>query len=53
MNEIVFLHCDNVVTINIANNLVQFDHIKHVDIDRFFTKDKIVSEVSRHEYIVL
>ncbi len=23
MNEIVFLHCDNVVTINIANNLVQ------------------------------
>jgi hypothetical protein len=33
-NETV-LHCDNVVIINIANNPVQFDRTKHVEIDRF------------------
>lgn len=30
------LWCDNKSAINIANNLVQHDRTKHVDIDRFF-----------------
>jgi hypothetical protein len=30
-NETMLLHCDNVAAINIANNPVQFDHMKHVD----------------------
>jgi hypothetical protein len=34
-NETMLLHCDNVAAINIANNPVQFDRIKHVKIDRF------------------
>jgi hypothetical protein len=40
-NEAMLLHCDNVAAINIANNLVQFDCTKHVEIDRFFIKEKI------------
>ena len=39
-NETILLHCDNVVAINIANNPVQFDQMKHVKIDRFFIKEK-------------
>lgn len=38
----LMLHCDDAAAINIANNLVQFDRIKHVEIDRFFIKEKIV-----------
>jgi hypothetical protein len=37
----MLLHCDNVAAINITNNPVQFDHTKHVEIDRFFIKKKI------------
>jgi hypothetical protein len=35
------LYCDNKVTINIANNLVQHDRTKYVEIDRHFIKDKL------------
>src|SRR6185312_8872329 len=38
-NETMLLHCDNVEAINIANNPVQFDRTKHVEIDRFFIKE--------------
>jgi glycerol-3-phosphate responsive antiterminator len=38
-NETMLLHCDNVAAINIANNPVQFDRTKHVEIDRFFIKE--------------
>lgn len=33
--------CDNKSAISIANNPVQHDRTKHVDIDRFFTKEKL------------
>jgi hypothetical protein len=35
------LWCDNKSAINIANNPVQHDRIKHVEIDRFFIKEKL------------
>lgn len=35
------LYCDNKTTIAIAQNLVQYDHTKHVEIDRHFIKDKL------------
>ena len=50
-NETILLHCDNVAAINIANNPVQFDCTKHVEIDRFFIKEKLSCGVLRLEYI--
>jgi hypothetical protein len=50
-NEIMLLHCDNVAAINIANNPVQFDRTKHVEIDKFFIKEKIDSGVLKLEYV--
>jgi hypothetical protein len=35
------LWCDNKSAINIANNPVQHDRTKHVEIDRFFIKEKL------------
>jgi hypothetical protein len=43
-------HCDNALAINIANNIVPFDHTKYVKIDRFFIK-MLDSGVLRLEYI--
>jgi hypothetical protein len=52
------LYCDNKAAINIANNPVQHDKIKHVEIDRHFIKDKLdegivcMSFVGTNEQIV-
>lgn len=37
------LFCDNELTINIANNLVQYSWTKHIEIDRYFIKEKLKS----------
>ena len=37
------LYCDNKTAYDIAHNPVQHDHIKHVEIDRYFIKDNLVS----------
>jgi hypothetical protein len=37
------LWCDNKSAINIANNLVQHNRTKHMEIDRFFIKEKLNS----------
>jgi hypothetical protein len=50
-NETILIDCDNKVAINIANNPVQFDRTKHVEINRFFIKEKIDSRVLKLEYI--
>jgi hypothetical protein len=47
----LLLHCDNLAAINIANNPVQFDRMKHVEIDMFFIKRKINSGVLKLESV--
>jgi hypothetical protein len=39
----IMLYYDNKATINIANNSVQHDRTKHVEIDRHFIKEKLDS----------
>jgi hypothetical protein len=39
------LWCDNKSAISIANNPVQRDRTKHIEIDRFFIKEKLNSEL--------
>ena len=50
-NEIMLLQCDNVAAISIANNPIQFDHMKHVEIDRFFIKEKIDVGALKLKYV--
>ena len=50
-NETTVLHCDNVAAINIANNPVQFDRMKHVEINKFFIKEKMDSGALKLEYV--
>jgi len=40
-NETMNLYCDNTSTIAINHNPVQHDRIKHVEIDRYFIKEKL------------
>ena len=35
------LYCDKKATINISNNPIQHDRIKHIEIDRHFIKEKL------------
>jgi exonuclease I len=37
----IMLYCDNKVAIYIANNSVQHDRTKYIEIDRHFIKDKL------------
>jgi hypothetical protein len=50
-NETMLLQCDNVAAINITNNPAQFDRMKHVEIDKFFIKEKIDSGALKLKYV--
>ncbi len=45
------LWCDNKSAINIANNPVQHDRTKHVELDRFFIKEKLDEGVLELEFV--
>ncbi|CAL8162590.1 unnamed protein product [Prunus armeniaca] len=40
------LYCDNTLTIEIANNPIQHDKTKHIEVDRHFIKDNIVNGIN-------
>ena len=39
------LYCDNKAACDIAHNLVHHDRKKHVEVDRFFIKEKLDQEI--------
>ena len=43
--------CDNKSAISIANNPIQHDRTKHVEIDRFFIKEKLDAGIIKIEYV--
>lgn len=47
----VKMWCDSIAALKIANNPVQHDHMKHVEIDHHFIKEKIEARVIDLEYI--
>nr|AAP46207.1 putative retrotransposon protein [Oryza sativa Japonica Group] len=46
------LWCDNKSAISIANNPVQHDRTKHVELDRFFIKEKLDEGVLELEFVM-
>ncbi|KAI0495957.1 hypothetical protein KFK09_022264 [Dendrobium nobile] len=40
---LIKLQCDNKSTINIAHNMVQHDRTKHIEVDKYFMKEKLDS----------
>ena len=45
------LYCDNKMVTNIANNVIQQDQTKHVEIDRHFIKEKLDNGLICTSYI--
>jgi hypothetical protein len=51
MKRPLTLWCDNKSAINIANNPVQHDRTKHVEIDRFFIKEKLDEDIIKISHV--
>ena len=43
--HLIRLYCDNKVACDIAHNPVQHNRTKHVEVDRFFIKEKLDQEI--------
>ncbi|RVW41663.1 Retrovirus-related Pol polyprotein from transposon RE1 [Vitis vinifera] len=43
--QLIRLFCDNKAACDIAHNPVQHDHTKHVEVDRFFIKEKLDDKI--------
>jgi hypothetical protein len=44
-SQLIQLYCDNKATCDIAHNPVQHDRTKHVEVDRFFIKEKLDEKI--------
>ena len=45
LRQPIQLYCDNQAACDIAHNPVQHDRTKHVEVDRFFIKEKLDEEI--------
>ena len=45
------LYCDNKATIQIAQNPVQHDRTKHVEVDRYFIKENLNEKIIQYPFI--
>lgn len=45
------LHCDNKAAIQIAQNLVQHNRTKHVEVDRHFIKEKLDQKIIQFPFV--
>ena len=43
--QLIRLFCDNKAAYEVAHNQVQHDRTKHVEVDRFFIKEKLDDEI--------
>jgi len=50
-SELMNLYCDNKSVISIAHNPVQHDRMKHVEMDKYFIKEKIDSGLITIPYV--
>jgi hypothetical protein len=50
-NSCINVWCDNVSAINLAHNPVQHDRTKHIEIDRFFIKEKLDDGIIKIEHV--
>ena len=49
-NSTMNLYCDNKSDIEIANNLVQHDQTKHVEVDQHFIKKKLETKIDQFPF---
>ncbi|WVY93107.1 hypothetical protein V8G54_032195 [Vigna mungo] len=45
LRQPIQLYCDNKAACDIAHNPIQHDHTKHVEVDRFFIKEKLERKI--------
>jgi len=45
------LYCNNKSTISIVHNLIQHDKTKHIDIDQYFIKERMDSDLITISYV--